>query len=102
MKSRINKLLTRLLLNIFLNNTISFESNTKLRGDLVIIVKDNVPFYLALKLLKEFDEELYTLRITKIKNDYYRVEMDEDFIKVEKIVKVTEANGETLYTPIEY
>jgi hypothetical protein len=103
LKTRLNKLLTRLLLNLFINNTFSLQESTKLRGDLVIIVKDEVPFYLALKLLKEFDEELDTLRITKVKDDYYKVEMDGDFIKVEKIIKVTDLpiyNG--LSTSIEY
>jgi hypothetical protein len=56
-----------------------------MRGDITVVVKQDVPFYLAAQLLKEFDEELNMLYIKKVGNDYYRVEMEEDLICVDKM-----------------
>lgn len=64
-----------------------------MRGDLVVLVAKDVPFYHALRVLKKFDEELGTLYIEEYKDKLYKVEM------VDNVIQVTLHERETNIDP---
>ena len=66
------------------------------RGNLTIHVAQDVPFYYAIKLLKDFDASLNPLYIGNIKNNYYQVEMLEQEIFITKKTDFVET-GEDLH-----
>ncbi|RTL06179.1 hypothetical protein EKK58_06065 [Candidatus Dependentiae bacterium] len=56
-----------------------------MRGALHVYIKQEVPFFHAIQLLKSFDENLNTLYIETINDHCYKVEMCEDVIIVSKL-----------------
>ena len=56
-----------------------------MRGEIVVVVQQDVPFYHAVKVLQKFDENLATLYIGEFKNNFYKAEMFDNLITVSRL-----------------
>ena len=61
-----------------------------MRGDLVVLVDKQVPFYHALCVLKNFDKNLETLHVESHRGNLYQVEMHENIIRVSRCLEEKE------------